>query len=589
MPNFSTTDLILGLLSLALLGAIGCTGDLLSTDTLPPTPPPGTSLASPDAGHLMPKADALHPPTTAAPDMPQAPDLEPPLAATGAPRVWRLSNAQYARSVDALLGSGGEASAASFLGEVGGHGFANSADRNPIGDQRALEYQRAAQELAQGVVEDPDRLRTLWPCAPKTTGFDDEACVTQFVGTFVSQAFRRPLLQEEAADYQAFFEQVRDEIDGKTAIQMVIETVLQSPSFLYRTEVGPLNAPPPVDGQLIGLTPHERASLLSYVLWGAPPDRHLSASAKDLDTEQGRREHVAQMLDDPRLLQGFETFIFGLLELEALEHASPPEGFEQEWDRLRQSMRQEPRHFLEYVLFSGKVSPNFGELWRAPYNFADERLASIYGVDGPRGQGFAKVDTAGVRPGLLGQAGVIASHSLPDGTSPPRRGKLIAQRFACQSVPPPPDNIPIPDEIATAPLTTRAYFEAVTGPGTCGAGCHVFLNPPGFAFEHFDQVGRWRSKEGTMAIDSAVDLSALGFGQVQGAADLGHQIATSDHALDCFGREFYRYVMGRLDTQQEQPMIAKVSDVFRHAGGDLRVLLLELLTRDPLYQREYRH
>src|SRR5690606_10990257 len=35
------------------------------------------------------------------------------------------------------------------------------------------------------------------------------------------------------------------------------------------------------------------------------------------------------------------------------------------------------------------------------------------------------------------------------------------------------------------------------------AGCHAQMDPIGFAFEHFDAVGRWRDAEGGLPIESA--------------------------------------------------------------------------------------
>ena len=215
----------------------------------------------------------------------------------------------------------------------------------------------------------------------------------------------------------------------------------------------------------------------------------------------------------------------------------------------------------------------------------DAQLADIYGVEAPP-QGFERVDTGGRRPGLLGHAGVLAAHSLPDGTSPPRRGKLIAERFACFGIPEPPDNIEVSEDVRQRVTTTRGYFEALTGPGTCGAGCPVLLTPPGFAFEHFDQVGRWRDAEGDIPVDSAVDLGPLGLGAVTGAAELGRDLGSADNVLDCFTKEYYRYVMGRIERGDDRALVRDVSAAFREARGDLRALLTDMLAREAMYTRQ---
>ena len=502
------------------------------------------------------------------------------IVALDTPRVWRLSNAQYARSVDSLLGFGGEL-VDGFLDEVASHGFANSIDNNTIGDQRILGYQYAAQELAQRAVEDPSAMARIWSC---DGAFEDATCVQGFIDGFGSRAFRRPLLNEERQAYEALFVDARGALGGPTAVQLVVETMLQSPSFLYRTEVGPLDEPEPEPGEVVSMTPHESLSLLSYTLWGGAPDPSLDPTS-ELATEEGMQAVVQRMLEDPRLLVAFEDFVHDLLGYHDLDVASPAVGYEDDWDGLRQSMAGERREFLDHLLFSGEVPASYGQLMTADYNFADARLAPLYGVDAPT-SGYVRVETGGERPGILGQAGVLAAHSLPDGSSPPRRGKLVAQRLLCRSIPAPPDNLPIPEGALDEVTTTREFFEAVTGPGTCGATCHSFLNPPGFAFEHFDAVGRWRDTENGDPVNSAVDLAVFGLGPVAGASGLGQALAGSSDAQDCFARELYRFAMGRVESGEDEAFVQAMGAEFRESEGDLRTLLAAMLTRAPMHQRQ---
>lgn len=499
--------------------------------------------------------------------------------ALDSPRIWRLSNTQYARTVDALFGSGGEIGE-TFLAEVSGHGFANSIDQNAIDDQRILEYQRAAQELALRAVEDPDTMARVWSCEGN---FDDATCIRRFIADFGERAFRRPLLSEEQTDYEAFFVDVLGALDGPTAVQLVIETMLQSPSFQYRTEVGRLDDPEPVPGERVTLTPHESLSLLSYTLWGVAPDVDFGA-AEELETREGLQLYVDRMLDDPRLLAAFEEFVEDLLDYEDLDLASPAVGYEDDWDGLRESMRGERHEFLQYLLFSGEVEATYAQLVTADYNFADARLAPLYEVAAPA-SGFVRIDTGGARPGLLGQVGVLAAHALPDGTSPPRRGKLVKVRLLCFPAQSPPDNVAIAEDALEGVTTTREFFEAVTGPGTCGASCHVSLNPPGFAFEHFDQVGRWRDTDRGAPVDSAVDLDPLGLGPVDGAAGLGRALAASAEAEGCFARQFYRFAMGRTENASDRPFVRDLGAELRARGGDIRALLRDLLTRESMHRR----
>ena len=72
--------------------------------------------------------------------------------------------------------------------------------------------------------------------------------MNDWVERFVSEAFRRPLSEEEVTWWHAVFEQGPDLLQSgdniADGVQMVISTVLQSPDFLYRIErTGPKSTP----------------------------------------------------------------------------------------------------------------------------------------------------------------------------------------------------------------------------------------------------------------------------------------------------------------------------------------------------------
>lgn len=54
-------------------------------------------------------------------------------------------------------------------------------------------------------------------------------------------------------------------------------------------------------------------------------------------------------------------------------------------------------------------------------------------------------------------------------------------------------------------MTLREQFAEHRANTSC-AGCHAFLDPMGFAFEHYDAIGRYREKEKDSPIDAAGTL-----------------------------------------------------------------------------------
>ena len=84
-----------------------------------------------------------------------------------------------------------------------------------------------------------------------------------------------------------------------SGIELVISTILQSPSFVYRVELG--QKPGSIAGA-VKLTPYEVASRLSYFIWGTMPDQLLfeAADAGKLGNADGIAAQVERMMKDPR-------------------------------------------------------------------------------------------------------------------------------------------------------------------------------------------------------------------------------------------------------------------------------------------------
>src|SRR5690606_21925048 len=79
-------------------------------------------------------------------------------------------------------------------------------------------------------------------------------------------------------------------------IELVIRGILQSPGFLYVTELGD-----GASGETVTLTSHEIASELAYVFRGGPPDQELLDAAADesLLTADGREAQVRRLFETP--------------------------------------------------------------------------------------------------------------------------------------------------------------------------------------------------------------------------------------------------------------------------------------------------
>lgn len=124
--------------------------------------------------------------------------------------------------------------------------------------------------------------------------------------------------------------------------------------------------------------------------------------------------------------------------------------------------------------------------------WANETVASIYGIDGVTGTEFREIDLdVDVRRGLLTQPLLVAAHSKESGFSVVQMGKFVRHRLLCQEIPPPPPGVDttLPDTPAEAGLTYRERLNALTSADAC-TSCHTLMNPPGFAYQPYDAIGR---------------------------------------------------------------------------------------------------
>jgi hypothetical protein len=498
-------------------------------------------------------------------------------------RLWRLTRRQYDNVVRDLVGDQ-TAPGQSFTLDVGGHGFANSALQNGVKSQDAVQFQEAARRLARETVADPARLATLLSCSLAELEAD-MACAARFVESFGLRAYRRPLTAEEAATYAAFFQAVRGDSGAALAVQLVIETMLQSPHFLFRSELGDELAP--ATAGVRRLTTYETAAALSFYLWNSAPDEALYAAAADatLSTREGLTAQARRLMADPRVRPALHEFYSQFLELDELEHASRSAEVFPDYAAVRASLQGETQAFVEHVLFDQDAS--LSTLLTAPFTFVDQHTAPLYGLAAPATSGFLRVDLDPLqRAGVLTQPGFLSAHATPDASSPPRRGKFVLTRLLCSDLPAPPDNIPTPPNPSGEPETTRQFFERVTAGAEC-KGCHQLLHPLGFPFESYDQDGRYRTAQGALPIETSADVSVHGLGTVDGLPALARALVTSAQVRECLGHQTLRYAFGRANVPEDAATVAEMLAAFEATQSNLRELFLAVALAPAFVERNF--
>ena len=181
-------------------------------------------------------------------------------------RLWRLSVEQWGAAVQTLLGL----KTAPVLTSRGGEQpFAFFSD-STLGVDNQMQFEMYTQ--AEAVLTTIDgSVMTMAPCSG-TTAAAQTTCANTFVSSFAQKAYRRPLDTSEVTNLMKVYAQGAMQ-DYKTGIKLMIEAVIISPSFIYRTELGP-TATADSSGKYpdTTMTPYEVASQLGFTLLGTLPD-----------------------------------------------------------------------------------------------------------------------------------------------------------------------------------------------------------------------------------------------------------------------------------------------------------------------------
>lgn len=148
-----------------------------------------------------------------------------------------------------------------------------------------------------GISDSQSRSR-VFSCRPISRD-EEEPCAREIVERLASQAYRRPVSNDELEGLMWFYEQGRDQGGFERGVRDALEAILASPFFTLRLERAPEDVGP---GDVYAVNDMDLASRLSFFLWGTPPDEELRAAARDgkLSDQDELERQARRMLADPR-------------------------------------------------------------------------------------------------------------------------------------------------------------------------------------------------------------------------------------------------------------------------------------------------
>ena len=503
--------------------------------------------------------------------------------------IRRLTRSEYENTIRDLLNVAFEAAGA-FPGD----------DTGATGDALSLPpvlmeaYLSAAEEIAPQAIEldlramrddRPALIFVAWPSEEVSR----EKAAHAIVDRLMSRAFRRPasdleierllrLVVDRAHEQGSSFEET---------MELALQVILASPNFLFKVETDPK----PKDSETVrDVDEYELATRMSYFLWSSMPDEELTRLAQENRLRENLRLQIGRMLNDPKasaLVRDFGGKVW--LQLPQLEHTAPDGNLFPQFDtELRVSMRTESEMFLEAIL---REDRSILELVNADFTFVNLRLARHYGMpEEGISRAFQRVGLGSARRGgVITQGSVLTLTSNPDRTSPVKRGKWIMENILGTPPPSPPPGASefAQEQKSAAPESMRERMELHRENPRCSV-CHEEMDSLGFALENFDAIGRWRTHEGELPIDSSGVLP--GGESFQGPSELKGVLRDRrrDGFVVCFVEKMLSYALGRELEYFDQCAVDRLTKMLAEDGYRFSALVTSIIESDPFQKRRGR-
>jgi hypothetical protein len=492
-------------------------------------------------------------------------------------QVRQLTTAQFRRSLQDLLGA-----PVGALGEIEEPPISTSlraigASISAVSPRGVEQFERAVETALDPVFRDARLRMGVVGCEPG--GAWDAGCARSFLEGFGLRAWRRPLAADEVARYLALGEEeARATGQFADGARAMASALLQSPNFIYRVELGRAPAAGKTWARFGG---YELATRMSFFLWGTTPDVALLAAAREgaLATPEGARKQAQRLLDSPRLADGLTDLVGDTLALDGVDiMVKDPTLYPQLTPTLRKALREEVvRLFQDTVI---ERDADLMELFTTDRTFVNAELGKLYGINVP-GSGWieARHPAGTPRSGLLTTAALITPPDKAHQTSPTRRGAFFRNNFLCDHVPDPPPGVDTsPRPVPPGVIISRRESLAQHNTDAACRPCHELMDPLGLAFENFDAMGIYRTREENgAAIDPSGSLDGTPF---SGPRELGALMRESPKVRDCMARWIYRYATGREENAYDNAQLDRLVQEFARSGQRLKPLLMNLVLSD---------
>jgi len=311
-----------------------------------------------------------------------------------------------------------------------------------------------------------------------------------FAQSLAAKGFRRPATTTEVNDLLTVYDVGAGTVapvDYPTGISLIVQAVIISPSFVYRTELGPTTLTADASGNYpdTTLNPYEIASQLGFLFLGSLPDAGLTAAAADgsIATTAGLSAQIDRLIALPAAQANLTNIMIDWFNVRQMfdrqnkdtSLLSSLATADQDQVMLTNDLYTATQKYVTDVLWTS--GGTMDDLVTSPKVYLNKRLATLYpGVTFSGGAPASNTafsvgnwPTAQGRSGMLTQPAFLWSASDPAKTSIVKRGKFIHDDIVCQDALPPPIDLSTPSAMAVISCTPPGSGGACTMDNQCAA------------------------------------------------------------------------------------------------------------------------
>ncbi len=430
------------------------------------------------------------------------------------------------------------------------------------------QYQTAVDPIVTALAA---RITTACPAPPTSTVITP--CAAGKIRKLTANLFREPETSDSVNAIVTFLsDQLLVATKEDLAVRDTINVALSSPYFLYRREV-------PQDLLSGGAVPNARvAENLAFTLTNSAPDTQL-LQAVATSTEGDSAPLLAQatrLLNSPIARKNLAQFIFEWLEIPSAAVLDDQVAImAYSTAGLGAALHKESEMFLADLLQSPTAT--LPSLLTSTQSYVNVTNNKIYGIPGSFDSDFKKtpLDPA-QRMGILTQPSFLASHVGGGDMNIVNRGKLYLSKVLCMK---PPVlnrdvNIKLPEGITGS---ARQRISQHVNQPTC-ASCHNIIDPLGYANENYGSDGAWRTVDSGQPVDASADLSFLEANRsVADSVEMIRYLNSSEQMKQCFVRQVFRYLYGRLEIPSDDPLLRTAYFNFSRSQGEINNVVLDLI------------